>query len=59
MAENQIAKAGQGASKVVSVKSLGDKKRKLDEALVSGGDEKKQRVVENKKTRRSMKKAKR
>ena len=53
VAENQIAKAGHGASTVVSVKSLGDKKRKLDEVSVDGGNEK--RVKGDKKTRRSMK----
>lgn len=59
MAESQIARAGRGASTVVSVKSFAGKKRKLDESLVIGGDEEKQRVKGDRKTRRSMKKAKR
>lgn len=59
MAENQIAKVGRGASTVVSIKSLGDKKRKLDDIPVDGGDEKRRNVKGDKKTRRSMKKAKR
>ena len=60
MAENQIAKTGRGASTVVSVKSSIDKKRKRDEiSNEGGGDEKKTKVKGDKKTRRSMKKAKR
>jgi len=59
VAENQIAKAGHGASTVISVKSLGDKKRKLDEVSIDGSDEKRRRVKGDKKTRRSMKKVKR
>lgn len=59
MAENQIAKAGHGASTVVSVKSLGDRKRKLDEVSIDGSDEKRRRIKGDKKTRRGMKKAKR
>lgn len=59
MAEDHIAKAGHGASTVVSVKSLSDKKRKPDEVPMDGGDEKRRKVKGDKKTRRSMKKAKR
>lgn len=55
MAENQIAKVGRGASTVVSIKSLSDKKRKLDDVSVDGGDEKRRKVKGDKKTRRSMK----
>lgn len=55
-----MAKAGHGASTVVSVKSLGDKKRKLDEVSNDGGgDVERPKVKGDKKTRRSMKKAKR
>ena len=59
VAENQIANAGHKAPTVVSVKSSGDKKRKLDDASDDGGDEKRRKVKGDKKTRRSMKKAKR
>ena len=59
VAENQISKAGHKASTVVSVKSSGDKKRKLGDASDDGGDEKRRKVKGDKKTRRSMKKAKR
>ena len=59
MAESQITRVGHGASTVVSVKSLAGKKRKLDEGLAIGGDEEKHRVKVDRKTRRSMKKAKR
>jgi hypothetical protein len=59
MAESQVARAGSGASTVVSVKSLAGKKRKLDEGFANGGDEEKPRAQGDKKTRRSMKKAKR
>jgi len=55
VAENQIAKVGRGASTVVSIKSLSDKKRKLDDVSVDGGDEKRRKVKGDKKTRRSMK----
>lgn len=59
MAEDRIAKAGNGTSTVVSVKSSGDKKkRKLDEVSIDGGDEKKRKVKGDKKTRRGMKKTK-
>ena len=44
---------------MVSVKSLGDKKRKADDVSIDGGDEKRRKVKGDKKTRRSMKKAKR
>jgi N-acetyltransferase 10 len=43
VAESQISKAGHGGSTVVSVKSLGDKKRKLDEVSIDGGDEKRRK----------------
>jgi hypothetical protein len=60
VAVNQIAKAGRGTSTVVSVKSSVDKKRKLDEVSDGGGgDEKREKVKGDKRTRRSMKKAKR
>jgi len=61
VAENQIAKAGRGSSTVVSVKGSADKKRKFDEASNEGGrgDEKRGKIKGDKKTRRSMKKAKR
>lgn len=56
MVENQIAKAGRGTSTVVSVKSSGDKKRKLDAISDDGGgDEKRRKSKGDKKTRRSMK----
>jgi len=60
VAENQIAKTGRRTSTVVSVKTSADKKRKLDEiSKEGGGDEKRVKVKGDKKTRRSMKKAKR
>ena len=59
VAESQIANVGHGASTVVSVKSLAGKKRKFHEGLANGGDEERQRIKGEKKTRRSMKKAKR
>ena len=60
MAENQIAKAGRGASAVVSVRGSGDKKRKFDEVSSDGGggDEKRVKVKGDKKSRRSMKRVK-
>lgn len=55
-----MAKAGHRASTVVSVKSLGDKKRKLGEVSDDGGGgETRRKVKGDRKTRRSMKKAKR
>ena len=60
MAEGQIAKTGRGASTVVSVKTSVDKKRKPDEISdEGGGDQKRAKVKGGKKTRRSVKKAKR
>ena len=60
MAENQTAKTGRRTSTVVSVKTSADKKRKLDEISDDGGrDGKRAKVKGDKKTRRSMKKAKR
>lgn len=59
MAESQVARVGHGTSTVVSVKSLAGKKRKLDAGLTHGADEENQRVKGDKRTRRSMKKAKR
>jgi len=60
VAENQITKGGRGSSTVVSVKSSADKKRKLEEVSnEGGGDERRVKVKGDKKTRRSMKKAKR
>ena len=53
VAENQIAKTGRGTSTVVSVKTSVDKKRKLDTvSSEGGGDEKRAKVKEDKKTRR-------
>lgn len=60
MAESQITKTGRGTSTVVSVKTSSDKKRKLDETPdETGGDQKRPKIKKDKKTRRSVKKAKR
>jgi len=60
VAESQVAKTGRGTPTVVSVKTSVDKKRKLDETLdEGGGDQKRAKVKGDKKTRRSVKKAKR
>lgn len=59
MAENQISKAGHGASTVVSLKTSVDKKRKHDAVSNEGtGDKKRTKVDRDKKTRRGMDKKK-